>query len=92
MNAHADGECIEFVFDSMHEIRSYAHQGECYADCKRGATMLGHLDADLVRRILKPYGGWNEQADHEMNLIRLLWIAAGDALDLDTTIVVMAPS
>ena len=66
-----------------------AHSGDCEGDVKYLSNLppikrqLTKLDPALVSSELKEYGAWDEteRADHEQNLIRLLWIACGDISD-----------
>lgn len=58
-----------------------SHVGDCYQDVE--ATILElklNLDPDMVREELKEYGAWDEVElmDDEVNLMRIVWIAAGD--------------
>lgn len=63
-----------------------SHPGPCDADVlalskhPAIARQLAALDPALVATELNEYGTWepDELADHEQNLQRLLWIAAGD--------------
>lgn len=58
-----------------------SHQGDCYQDVKDTLPELGlSLDPDKVRDELKEYGAWDEEElkDDEENLLRIVWIAAGD--------------
>lgn len=65
------------------------HQGPCDADVMelsregRIVRQLGAIDPELLKAELREYGAWDaeELADHEQNLQRLLWIAAGDIKD-----------
>jgi hypothetical protein len=63
------------------------HQGECYEDCERwGEEVEKELqsisDKDLVNHLLE-YGAWEEEElqNRKENLIKFLWIAAGDYQD-----------
>lgn len=46
-------------------------------------AQLEKLDPKLVSLTLKDFGCWNEieREDHQMNLVRLLWIAASDVAE-----------
>lgn len=63
------------------QVLACSHQGECYYDCK---DVLGELnleiDPSLVRDELKEYGAWSDEelSDDNENLIKAVWIAAGD--------------
>jgi len=76
-------------------INECSHQGDCEADVKRWVhqlrPMLDEIPAHIIATVLKPYGAWNEEElkDHEQNLVRLLWSAAGQAKDEGTRWVYM---
>jgi hypothetical protein len=44
---------------------------------------LERIDPVALRKELAEYGAWDEQelADHEQNIQRILWIAAGDIVE-----------
>ncbi len=71
------------------QAASASHQGSCDESVlalsrePRIARQLAKIDPDILRLELAEYGGWDEEdlADHEQNLQRLLWIAAGDIKD-----------
>lgn len=58
-----------------------AHQGDCYDDVLYTLKEL-NLDIDPydLKNELREYGAWDEQelSDHDMNLARIVWIAAGN--------------
>jgi hypothetical protein len=68
------------------EAQSCAHPGPCDEDVKQLSLsknihrQLAKLDPADVREELTGYGAWSDEelADHQQNLQRLLWIAAGD--------------
>jgi len=74
---------------TMDQARSASHQGQCDADVEALsrvpviARQLRKLDADTLRRELREYGAWDadELADHEQNLQRILWLAAGEIVE-----------
>jgi hypothetical protein len=74
---------------TLEQARGASHQGECDADVKwlsrqpKIAKQLAKLDPKVVADELREYGAWNagELADHEQNLQRLLWLAAGDIVE-----------
>lgn len=74
---------------SLQEAESASHQGQCDDDVKalselpHIAAQLADIDADTLRQELKEYGAWDadQLADHEQNLQRLLWLAAGDIVE-----------
>ncbi len=71
------------------QAQSASHQGQCDEDVKAlsqvpsVARQLAKIEPDTLARELKEYGAWdaNELADHEQNLQRLLWLAAGDIVE-----------
>lgn len=68
------------------QARSASHPGQCDADVRALSQVpvirrqLAKLDPADVRAELIGYGAWDdtELADHDANIQRLLWIAAGD--------------
>lgn len=69
-------DCTTPGQDAEESVRYYASQ-------PRFARQLDRIDPATIARCLKGYGAWDaeELADAEMNRIRLLWIAAGNAKD-----------
>jgi hypothetical protein len=71
---------------SLDDAESASHQGQCLDDVKALAQMphikaqLDSLDPSDVAKELKGYGAWDDEelADHDENVLRLLWIAAGE--------------
>lgn len=79
--------CGRIVLEMTREQAEGAHhQGQCDDDVRALsqepdiAAQLAALKPEDVARDLKDYGAWDavELADHEQNLQRLLWCAAGD--------------
>ena len=76
---------IELEIDAD-DAESCSHSGDCEEDIEALMykpyikNQLEKLDPKVVKRELKEYGAWNDDElnDHEMNLVRLLWIACGD--------------
>lgn len=74
---------------TMEQARSASHQGQCDADVKalsqvpNIARQLAKIDPVVLAAELRAYGAWDtkELANHEQNLQRLLWIAAGDIVE-----------
>jgi hypothetical protein len=68
------------------QARKASHPGPCDADVRELSQVpairrqLQKLDPELLRKELKEYGAWSDDdlADHDANLQRILWIAAGD--------------
>lgn len=71
-----------FTIDMTKEqALSCSHRGDCEQDVKDTLPELTlSLDPDKVRDELREYGAWDdtELHDDEMNLTRIVWIAAGD--------------
>ena len=71
---------------TLEQARAASHPGKCDADVAalrtepEVARQLAALDPDKVRAELKEYGAWEpeELADHDANLSRVVWIAAGN--------------
>jgi hypothetical protein len=71
---------------TMEDALSASHQGQCDDDVlalskvPRIAEQLARIDPELLRAELKEYGAWDSQelSDHDQNLQRILWLAAGD--------------
>ena len=74
---------------TLDQAQSAHHQGSCDADVRALseqediAKQLADIDPDVLRGELKEYGAWDaaELADHDQNLQRLLWLAAGDIVE-----------
>lgn len=71
------------------QAASASHQGQCDDDVMalsrvpKIARQLAKIDPETLRRELDEYGAWDdaELADHDQNLQRILWLAAGDIVD-----------
>jgi len=65
------------------------HAGQCDNDVIAAMKkpyikkQLKYIPSDLLAMELKEYGAWdeNELKDHNANLMRILWIAAGNIMD-----------
>lgn len=76
---------------SLDEAQSASHQGQCDDDVKalselpHIAAQLADISPDDLRRELSEYGSWDdtELADHDQNLQRFLWLAAGQISDME---------
>lgn len=74
---------------SKAQARSAAHSGSCDDDVQWLSqqpdivSQLDGIDAAQLASALREYGAWedDELADHDQNLQRLVWIAAGDIAD-----------
>lgn len=84
---------IELFFRSIQDAASCSHSGPCDLDVEalmgQGyiSEQLAKIDPAILRGELREYGAWDddELADHDANLMRLVWIAACDvAEDPDT--------
>lgn len=68
------------------EIAQGSHQGDCEADINALlgrpfiAQQVAEWDAEMLRDELREYGAWDETelADHDMNLVRMVWNACND--------------
>jgi hypothetical protein len=66
-----------------------SHRGACDLDVDAGkqvpsiVAQLAAIKPEDLRRELKEYGAWDaaELADHNQNLSRILWLAAGNIVD-----------
>lgn len=66
-----------------------SHPGPCDRDVLELSKVpavrrqLDKLDPEVLRQELKEYGAWDsdELANHQDNLQRILWIAAGDIIE-----------
>ena len=74
---------------TLDDAQSANHQGQCDDDVLALSNQptirmqLETIDPETLRQELKEYGAWDETelADHEQNLQRILWLAAGDVVD-----------
>lgn len=74
---------------TLEQAESISHQGRCDADVAKGrkvpelVAQLDKVDPELLRQELREYGAWDdaELQDHDVNLTRLLWLAAGDVAE-----------
>lgn len=74
---------------TLKQARGATHIGRCDGDVlalsmqPNIARQLKKIDPATLRSELKEYGAWDsrELADHDQNLQRLLWLAAGDISD-----------
>jgi len=99
VNAGTDGKLLWFSSSSgrielqmtMEQAESASHSGECDDDVAELAKVpaiaeqLTKIDPALLSAELKEYGAWDdeERADHDQNLQRILWLAAGDITERD---------
>ena len=72
---------------TLDQARGASHQGRCDEDV---AALIPELQAQLDKIApgdladeLREYGAWDaeELADHDANITRLVWIAAGDIVE-----------
>jgi hypothetical protein len=71
---------------TLEQACSASHSGQCDEDVKalslvpEVAEQLAQVDKHKLVQALREYGAWDaeELADHEQNLQRLLWCAAGN--------------
>lgn len=74
---------------TLEQAQSASHQGRCDEDVTALAgapdisAQLAKINPEDLRFELKDYGAWDddELADHDANLERILWLAAGDIVD-----------
>ena len=74
---------------TLKQAEMASHQGECDDDVHflsklpSIARQLAKIDAGVLRAELEEYGAWDETelANHDQNLQRILWLAAGDIRD-----------
>lgn len=65
------------------------HQGQCDGDVEvlsfvpSIARQLAKIDPAILADELREYGAWSdgELSDHDQNLQRILWLAAGDIVE-----------
>src|SRR5208282_47745 len=74
---------------TLDQARSASHSGSCDADVLELskdayiAAQLEKIKRGDLRYELKEYGAWDDKelSDHDQNLQRILWLAAGDIVD-----------
>lgn len=72
---------------TLEQARSMSHSGDCEPDVldaiKNGLGKQLKGKEDDVRRELSEYGSWDDEelCDDEMNLVRILWIAANNIVE-----------
>ena len=74
---------------TLGQAKAASHAGSCDEDVailsKQSGIVkqLKAIDPDDLRAELKGYGAWDEEdlADHDANVLRILWIAAGEITD-----------
>ena len=79
---------VEFQM-TLEQAQSISHQGQCDSDVlalsrvPAIASQLEAINPESLRRELEEYGAWNENelSDHDQNLQRILWLAAGNIVD-----------
>lgn len=82
---------IEFQM-TLEQAQTVHHQGRCDKDVETVVKELWDeikdIDSNVLRLNLKEYGAWNsnELSDHEANLNRLVWIAAGDICEAENKV------
>ena len=80
---------IDGIEMTKKQARAMTHPGPCDADVKEGANIpsikrqLAKIDPEQLRKELREYGAWDDEelSNHQDNLERILWIAAGDIID-----------
>lgn len=85
-------DSIEFGM-TAEQAKQCSHSGDCEADLQEVMkdpaiySQLNTFSPKAIAKALEGYGAWDEVelADHEQNLIRFVWIAAGNiAEELDS--------
>lgn len=74
---------------TLEQARSASHSGQCDADVAelmrvpKIHSQLNKIDPEELSLELAEYGAWDEEerADHQANLERLVWLAAGQIVD-----------
>lgn len=74
---------------TLEQAESASHAGQCDADVRalskapEIAAQVAAIDPAVLRAELGEYGAWTEDdlADHEANVQRVIWLAAGDIVD-----------
>jgi hypothetical protein len=74
---------------SEQQAHSASHQGRCdddVAELRKVPAIrrqLDRLDQETLKSELREFGAWSddELSDHDANLDRILWIAAGDIVE-----------
>jgi hypothetical protein len=74
---------------TLSQAEGASHQGRCDDDVAalREAPairrQLAKIDRQTLRDELREYGAWDslELADHDANLSRIVWLAAGDIVE-----------
>ncbi len=74
---------------TLAQAQSATHPGPCDNDVlalsnhRKIRRQLERIDHEALRKELREYGAWDDEelADHEQNLQRILWIAAGDIVE-----------
>lgn len=70
-------------------VKNCSHSGQCDDDVKRSLELpevkaeMSEIDPIQLKKELGEYGAWNEDelSNHQDNIERILWIAAGDIMD-----------
>jgi folate-binding Fe-S cluster repair protein YgfZ len=76
---------------TLEQAQSASHQGRCDDDVlalskvPEIAAQLEAIKPGILAAELKQYGAWddNELADHQQNIQRILWLAAGDIVETE---------
>lgn len=74
---------------TMEDARYASHQGQCDEDVRAVseepyiAEQLAKIKPELLRDELAEWGAWDDEelADHDQNIQRIVWLAAGDIRD-----------
>ena len=80
---------IDGISMTKRQAQAMSHPGRCDDDVKEGMQIpaikrqLKKIDPEKLRKELREYGAWDETdlIDHNANLMRILWIAAGNIVE-----------
>lgn len=83
---YANFNYIDSIKIHKSEVAACSHSGPCDDDVIRCMQLpyikrqLAKISAESLKTELQQYGSWDESElnNHDSNLMRLLWIAAGD--------------
>jgi hypothetical protein len=74
---------------TLEQAQSCSHPGDCEVDVicllrePEIAAQVAEWDPAILAEELRGYGAWDgdELADHDANVSRMVWLAAGDIVD-----------
>jgi hypothetical protein len=83
--AYFDRFAVEMTLD---QALYCSHPGQCTREVYEVTEQLNlDIDPEALREELREYGAWSDEelADHEENLRRIVWLAAGNIREELTT-------